>query len=101
MNALLPIIEELAAARDDAARAAWLLRCPVFLLGKYQFAIANRLRNAGFSDGIAYLQAELNARHAVRDEAGELSGFPAEVLKTARRAMAAIAAGAAPDPTEI
>lgn len=66
MNPLLPIIEELADAPDHAARARWLLACPLSVLFKYQDTIINRLRNAHFPDGVAYVEAELVLARQVR-----------------------------------
>lgn len=68
MNPLLPIIEELADAPDHAARARWLLACPLSVLFKYQDTIINRLRNAHFPDGVAYVEAELVRCRVVRSD---------------------------------
>lgn len=66
MNALLPIIEELASAHDHAERAEWLLTAPLSVLVTYQFTIRNRLQNGFFAEGVAYLDAELVAARATR-----------------------------------
>lgn len=66
MNALLPIIEELASARDHGERAYWLLGCPLSILLTYQGTIRNRLQNAFFDEGVAYLDAELALARQVR-----------------------------------
>jgi hypothetical protein len=71
---LLPIIAELAEARSDAERAAWLIRCPYGILRRYDFTIRNRLDNAGFDFGAEYLDAVRVADCQVRDGEGE---FPA------------------------
>lgn len=72
MNALMPIIEELEDAADDAARARWLLSCPLLYLLKYQDTIRNRLRIRGFLAGVDYLDAEIVRMRAVR-RMGELT----------------------------
>lgn len=66
MNAMLPIIEELADAIDHPTRAQWLLACPLAVLFKYQDTIRNRLQNAFFKDGVDYLEAELAMARQVR-----------------------------------
>jgi len=66
MNPLLPIIEQLAEAIDDAARARWLLACPLAILITYSMTIRNRLHCAGFVAGIDYLECELVLARAVR-----------------------------------
>jgi hypothetical protein len=71
MNALLPIIEQLADAPDDPARARWLLACPLSVLMKYQDTIRNRLRCAFFQEGVDYLESELALCRQVRK-----SGLP-------------------------
>lgn len=66
VNPLLPIIEELADARSDASRAAWLLACPLSVLMTYEFTIANRLRGKNFLEGVDYLECELATIRSVR-----------------------------------
>lgn len=66
MNPLLPVIEELADTKDDAARARWLLACPLAILITYSMTIRNRLHCAGFVAGINYLECELVRARAVR-----------------------------------
>lgn len=56
MNELLPIIAELAEAKSHAARASWLLSCPIVILRRYDMTIRNRLMLAGFSQGLLYLE---------------------------------------------
>lgn len=97
MSNLLPIIEDLDNARGDAERAAWLLSCPLQILGKYRDTIVNRLQHAGFHFGIEYLEAELAGLMAVRGRDGVPVGGPAETLVFARFAMQAIADRQAPD----
>lgn len=65
-QALLPIIEELASAASHAERARWLLTAPLSVLVTYAFTINNRLLNAHFPDGVAYLDCELVAARARR-----------------------------------
>lgn len=66
MNALLPIIEELADAPDHPTRARWLLACPLSVLFKYQDTIRNRLQHALFKDGVDYLEGEISMARQVR-----------------------------------
>ncbi|MEY9718806.1 hypothetical protein [Sinorhizobium fredii] len=99
MTGLLPIIEQLDDARDNQARADWLLRCPLQILGKYEMTIRNRMLHAGFHAGIRYVEVELICLRAVRDLDGEIVEGPAAARKAAREAMQVIAAGlAAPTP---
>jgi hypothetical protein len=67
MNPLNPLIEQLAGAVDDAARAQWLLKCPISILMTYQSTIRNRLLLSGFAVGVAYFDFELSACRAVRE----------------------------------
>jgi hypothetical protein len=66
INPMLPIIEDLASAQEDAERARWLLSAPISVLVTYQSTIRNQLQNAFFSEGLAWLDAELAAAQAVR-----------------------------------
>lgn len=68
MNPLLPIIEELDEAEDDAERAVWLLAAPVSVLLKYEMTIRNRLRSKGFLAGVEYLDCEIAMARAVRKD---------------------------------
>lgn len=95
MNPLLPIIEELADAADHTARAKWLLACPLSILMTYQTTIRNRLRHALFSDGVAYLEAELAMARQVRK-----AGLPNKD-NPLRAGMLAIAGFRAFEATEI
>lgn len=97
MTALLPIIEQLDDARDDQARADWLLRCPLQILGKYEMTIRNRLQLAGFHAGVQYVEVELICLRAVRGAEGELVEGPAAARQAAREAMQALASAPAPD----
>jgi len=72
MNTLLPIIEELSDAADDAERARWLLSAPASVLMTYQTTIVNRLRNKHFLLGVRYLEAEI-ARYRARRSFGEIA----------------------------
>lgn len=76
-NALLPIIEELAGAPNDAARATWLLSCPLAILMTYQTTIRARLRNAGFLYGVDYLEVELARMRSVRSHGSFMMDNPA------------------------
>ena len=78
-NALLPIIEELADAPNHAARAIWLLSCPLAILMTYQTTIRARLRNAGFLEGVDYLDIELATMRSVRHGGIMSVGNPLQV----------------------
>jgi hypothetical protein len=97
MTALLPIIEQLDEAHHDQARADWLLRCPLQILGKYEMTIRNRLMHAGFHAGIQYVEVELICLRAVRGAEGELVEGPAAARRAARDALHAIASAQAAD----
>ena len=84
MNELLPIIEELANCKTDAERALWLLQCPRGILFKYEFTIRNRLYNAFFPQGIAYIEAEMSLHQAVRQSNGEHRPTTLAMLAAAR-----------------
>lgn len=85
MSALLPIIEELASARDNQARAEWLLSCPFGILRMYDFTIRNRLLNAGFPEAIDYVEAVGVAMIAVRDPlTGDFTRSTRQLLAAAR-----------------
>lgn len=90
----VPIIEQLDACRTDAERARWLLRCPHGELGKYEFIIRVRLRLAGFLPGVAYLEEERAAIWKEREDDGSLSDEAADMVRSARARMMAIARGA-------
>lgn len=79
-NALLPIIEELADAPNHAARADWLLSCPLAILMTYQTTIRARLRNAGFLDGVEYLEVELARMRSVRGLGSFMMDNPARQI---------------------
>jgi len=91
MIALLPIIEQLAEAADHAARARWLLRCPLDILGRYEGTIRNRLMHAGFIAGLDYLDALRVVKSSVRGEDGQLTGEQVLLLEAAGLRLAAAA----------
>ena len=93
MSTLLPIIQQLADAPDDAARADWLLRCPLSILMTYQETIRNRLDNDGFEAGCSYLDAMLSVLRSVRDGDGDFRG---DLHDTAHADLTTAARGAAP-----
>jgi hypothetical protein len=70
VTALLPIIEELADAVDQPARARWLLAVPLTVIVRDHLAIRRLLVAAGFREGLAYLETELAALSAVRGRDG-------------------------------
>lgn len=80
---LLPIIEALEHAHDHAARAKWLLRCPIDILGRYEMTIRNRLMHAGFPAGLRYLDDIRIMKSAVRREDGQLSHAQVDILAVA------------------
>lgn len=61
---LVDEIQALADCRTDQERAEWLLTCPRLKLAKYEITIRSRLQNAGFLDGVAYLDDELSRLRA-------------------------------------
>lgn len=70
MTSLLPILEELADARDNVARALWLLEVPLTVLIREQVTVNRLLSAAGFHEGLAYLAAEITALSAIRGRDG-------------------------------
>lgn len=70
MTALLPIVEELADATDDATRARWLLEAPLDVLLRDQMPIRAILQKAGFQPGLMCLAAEIAALCGVRASDG-------------------------------
>ncbi|WP_099864710.1 hypothetical protein [Pararhizobium haloflavum] len=74
MADLLPIIEQLSDAENDAVRADWLMRCPLSILITYDFTIRNRLQVAGFHAGVAYLDSVLTVMRGVRNADGDFCG---------------------------
>lgn len=92
---MLPIIEQLAHAPDDALRARWLLRVPEYVLSRDQVAIRKLLAAANFQDGIAALEAEVAAAAAVRDEGGAIPRTIRVAREYARIGLKIIARGGA------
>lgn len=91
MTELLPIIEQLDHAPDHAARAKWMLCCPLDILGRYEATIRNRLMHAGFPAGLRYLDDVRVVKSAVRREDGQLSGAQIDILASAGAALTAAA----------
>lgn len=81
----LPIIEQLADAADDAARAGWLVACPLAVLHAYELPIRRELRLARFGAGIAYLDTVISALRAVRRRGGDMAVYDA--LRSADQAL--------------
>ncbi|CCE96166.1 hypothetical protein SFHH103_01669 [Sinorhizobium fredii HH103] len=95
MTTLLPIIEELADAPDQAARARWLLGVPLAFLIRDQVTIGRLLSAAGFHEGLAYLAAEIAALSATRGPDG-LAAFSVRMMREhARIGIQVIARGGA------
>lgn len=63
---LLDEIQALADCRQHCERAEWLLTCRMPILVKYEINIRSRLQNAGFVEGVRYLDLELEAYRAPR-----------------------------------
>ncbi|WP_426229309.1 hypothetical protein [Pararhizobium sp. DWP3-4] len=93
MTIMLPIIEQLANAPDDAMRARWLLRVPEQVLSRDHVAIHDLLVTAGFQDGIAALNAEVAASSAIRDSSGTIPQRIRFEREYARIGLAIIARG--------
>lgn len=70
MTQFLPIIEELADAADNSARARWLLEVPLAVIIRDQVTIQRLLSVAGFHEGLAYFAAEIAALSATRGRDG-------------------------------
>jgi len=92
---MLPIIEQLSNAPDDALRARWLLRVPEHVLWRDQVAIRKMLAAANFKDGITALDAEVAASSAVRDESGAIPQTIRVAREYARIGLKIIARGGA------
>ncbi|QRM55131.1 hypothetical protein [Sinorhizobium sp. BG8] len=90
MNELREGIAEIAAATNDAERAAALLRCSLSLLMTCEFTLRNRFMLTGFHEGIAYLDAELLALRTPRDaEGGIVNSMAVDVGRGRMRNVAA------------
>jgi hypothetical protein len=70
MTALLPIVEELLDAPDDAARARWILNAPLHVLLRDEMAIRAALQRAGFQPGLTCLATEIAALCGTRCDDG-------------------------------
>lgn len=69
---MTPLIEQLADARTDMERAAWLLACPLAVLLTDEATIRQALQAAGFAQGLKYLEIETAALRGMRD----IEGWP-------------------------
>lgn len=104
MTLLLPIIEQLADARDDSERVEWLLQCPFGILSRYQMTIRNRLMHAGFFEGIAYLETIAVLMASVRAANGDFRPEARALLVASMENMQAAVrqlAGAPADPADL
>lgn len=81
MNELRPEIAPLADAVTNADRACALMCMSDATVMTCEFTIRNRLRLAGFSAGLAYLDARLAVLRAPRDD----HGWPSQGLQLAVR----------------
>jgi len=77
MNALLPIVEELADCETDAQRADWLLRVPAGVICRDSSAIRRILMEARFTLGVQAFDLEFAALNATRLADG---GLPQTVV---------------------
>jgi len=77
MNALLPIVEELADCETDAQRADWLLRVPAGVICRDSSAIRLILVEARFTLGVQAFDLEFAAINATRLADG---GLPQTVV---------------------
>ncbi len=66
MTGLLPIVEQLADAVDNAERADWLQRVPEGVVNREQVSIRAILQTRQFHAGVPYLDALLSKTNAVR-----------------------------------
>lgn len=95
MTALLPIVEDLYSAADDAERARWLLTVPQSVLYRDQVMIRPALLRAGMRAALNYLAVEVAAYCAVRRPDGTLRPEITDSRETARIDLLAIAGVAA------
>ncbi len=93
MTLHVPIIDELIAAPDDAARARWLLQVPAGLLYSDHLEIKAVLQSAGFSAGLAALSAEIASLCATRDRLGRVPTMIRFSLELARVDLETVAYG--------
>ena len=77
MNALLPIVEELADCETDAQRADWLLRVPAGVICRDSSAIRRILMEARVTLGVQAFDLEFAALTATRLADG---GLPQTVV---------------------
>ncbi|KOF17868.1 hypothetical protein AC244_16005 [Ensifer adhaerens] len=70
MTTLLPIVEELLDAPDDATRARWLLNVPLDVLLRDQMPIRVALQRSGFQPGLTCLATEIAALCGIRCDDG-------------------------------
>jgi hypothetical protein len=95
MTAMLPIIEQLANAPNDAMRSRWLLRVPEHVLSRDHVAIHDLLVACRFQDGVTALNAEVAASSAIRDTSGTIPQLIRFEREYARIGLAIIARGGA------
>lgn len=93
MMGLLHIAEELAAATDNRARAALLLRVPDGILLSYHGQLGGICARHHFEAGVSFLAYRVSALCAVRDAHGLLPGRLAGELEAWRTTMSRFAAG--------
>lgn len=92
MNELLPIIQQLADARNHQERAAWLRSCPIIEMRRHDSTIRNRLQLAGFHAGVSYVDELFVLMCATRDPmTGEFKPATQEAIRVLGEAVDIIA----------
>lgn len=76
MSNRLPILDELALARNNRQRADWLAECPQWVIAHHSDKIRSILDAAGFSAGVRCLDAELLLLQSRRDKVGAYRESP-------------------------
>ncbi|KQY27195.1 hypothetical protein [Rhizobium sp. Root482] len=98
MNELRPEIAAIAAAATDAERAQALLECSLSTLMTCEATIRNRLMHARFSEGLAYVDAELAHLRATRRVSD--AGFQSMAVSAARGRLRRVLLGLPADGQE-
>lgn len=98
MTGLLPIIEQLEEAENNAERADWLLRCPIGVLDREHMTVRRLLQAAGLTAGVAYLETMKAYSSATRKPDGfsrdDVVRAVQEAAATLKSAVAAAREGA-------
>lgn len=72
MSDVLPLIRALEACTTDAERALWLLTADLEIFVLCELSIRQALRQAGFLEGVDYLEKEVSALRRARRPDGRL-----------------------------